>query len=153
LNRHFPDQDAAYKDANSIELLRSVWRLAAGQGFKLLNADPTIIAQRPRLAAFLDQMRANLAAAIDVEPQSVNVKAVQSGRAGRDGPRRGNNSHRRCATSGGIVEWAFLPTVNRAIVFFRATIKSLNGNKRCAPAFARGGYSSRTPVLSHRALR
>src|ERR1700719_3670289 len=65
LGRHFPDQDAKYKDANSIELLRSVWRLAAAQGFKLANADVTIIAQRPRLAPFLDQMRTNLAAAID----------------------------------------------------------------------------------------
>lgn len=75
LGRHFPDQDAKYKDANSIELLRSVWRLATAQGFKLANADVTIIAQLPRLAPFLDQMRANLAAAIDAEPQSVNVKA------------------------------------------------------------------------------
>ena len=75
LGRHFPDQDAKYKDANSIELLRSVWRLATAQGFKLANADVTIIAQLPRLAPFLDQMRANLAAAIDAEPQSVNLKA------------------------------------------------------------------------------
>ncbi|HEY2105813.1 MAG TPA: 2-C-methyl-D-erythritol 2,4-cyclodiphosphate synthase, partial [Candidatus Binataceae bacterium] len=67
LGRHFPDQDARYKDANSIELLRSVWRLAMGRGFKLVNADVTIIAQRPRLGPFLDQMRANLAAAIDAE--------------------------------------------------------------------------------------
>jgi 2-C-methyl-D-erythritol 2,4-cyclodiphosphate synthase len=75
LGRHFPDQDARYKDANSIELLRSVWRLAMGRGFKLVNADVTIIAQRPRLGPFLDQMRANLAAAIDAEPQLINVKA------------------------------------------------------------------------------
>jgi 2-C-methyl-D-erythritol 2,4-cyclodiphosphate synthase len=75
LGRHFSDKDPQYKDANSIELLRSIWRLAAAQGFKLVNADVTIIAQNPRLAGFLDQMRANLATALDAEPQSVNVKA------------------------------------------------------------------------------
>jgi 2-C-methyl-D-erythritol 2,4-cyclodiphosphate synthase len=75
LGRHFSDQDPQYKDADSIELLRNVWRLAASRGFRLVNADVTIIAQRPRLAAFLDQMRSNLAAALDADPQSVNVKA------------------------------------------------------------------------------
>jgi 2-C-methyl-D-erythritol 2,4-cyclodiphosphate synthase len=75
LGRHFSDQDPQFKDADSIELLRRVWRLAVLRGFRLVNADVTIVAQRPRLSAFLDQMRANLAAAIDAEPQSVNVKA------------------------------------------------------------------------------
>jgi 2-C-methyl-D-erythritol 2,4-cyclodiphosphate synthase len=75
LGRHFSDQDPEYKDANSIELLRQVWRLAASRGFRLVNADVTIIAQRPRLSAFLGQMRANLAAAVAADPQSVNVKA------------------------------------------------------------------------------
>ena len=87
LGRHFPDHDATYKDANSIELLRRVWRLASARGFKLVNADVTIIAQRPRLAPFLDQMRANLAEALDVEPQSINVKASSPeglGALGRD---------------------------------------------------------------------
>ncbi len=76
LGRHFSDQDPKYKDANSIELLRNVWHLAASRGFRLVNADVTIIAQRPRLSAFLEQMRVNLAAAINAEPQSVNVKAA-----------------------------------------------------------------------------
>jgi len=75
LGRHFSDQDPEYKDANSIELLRSIWRLAGSRGFKLVNADVTIIAQRPRLAPYLDQMRANLAAALEADPQSLNVKA------------------------------------------------------------------------------
>ena len=75
LGRHFSDQDPQYKDANSIELLRKVWSLAISRGFRLVNADVTIIAQHPRLSAFLDKMRANLAAAIDADPQSVNVKA------------------------------------------------------------------------------
>jgi 2-C-methyl-D-erythritol 2,4-cyclodiphosphate synthase len=75
LGRHFSDQDPQYKDANSIELLRRVWELASARGFKLVNADVTIMAQRPRLAPFLNTMRANLAAALGAEPASINIKA------------------------------------------------------------------------------
>jgi 2-C-methyl-D-erythritol 2,4-cyclodiphosphate synthase len=75
LGRHFSDQDPQYKDANSLELLRRVWSVASSRGFRLVNADLTIIAQRPRLAEFLDQMRTNLAAAISSEPDLLNVKA------------------------------------------------------------------------------
>src|ERR1700757_4484877 len=65
LGRHFSDQDPRYNNADSLELLRSVWRLAVSRGFRLINADLTVVAQRPRLADFLDRMRANLAAAVD----------------------------------------------------------------------------------------
>jgi 2-C-methyl-D-erythritol 2,4-cyclodiphosphate synthase len=75
LGRHFSDRDPQYKDADSLELLRQVWSLAAGRGFRLVNADLTIIAQRPRLADFLDRMRANLASAIGCEREAINVKA------------------------------------------------------------------------------
>jgi 2-C-methyl-D-erythritol 2,4-cyclodiphosphate synthase len=75
LGRHFSDQDPQYKDANSLELLATVWRLAAARGFRLVNADVTILAQRPRLAPFLDAMRRALAAALGVETQSINIKA------------------------------------------------------------------------------
>ncbi|SRR5579875_1635115 len=75
LGRHFSDRDPQYKDANSLELLRGVWTLASARGFRLVNADLTIIAQRPRLAEFLDQIRTNLAAAIDSERELINVKA------------------------------------------------------------------------------
>src|SRR5579859_67903 len=57
LGRHFSDQDPQYKDADSLELLATVWRLAVSRGFRLVNADVTILAQRPRLAPFLDAMR------------------------------------------------------------------------------------------------
>lgn len=75
LGRHFSDQDPQYKDADSLELLATVWRLAASRGFRLVNADVTIIAQRPRLAPFLDEMRRAMAGALGVEAQCVNVKA------------------------------------------------------------------------------
>jgi len=73
--RHFSDQDPKYKDADSLELLAAIWRLAAGRGFRLVNADVTIMAERPRLGPFLDRMRSNLAAALEAAPESINVKA------------------------------------------------------------------------------
>lgn len=75
LGRHFSDRDPKYKDANSLELLATVWRLAVSRGFRLVNADVTIMAQRPRLAEFLENMRDNLVRTLKVEPECINVKA------------------------------------------------------------------------------
>ncbi len=89
LGRHFSDQDAKYKDADSIELLRHVWSLAVSRGFRLINADVTIIAQKPRLSAFLNEMRANLSAAVQAEPQLVDVKASSPEGLGAPGREEG----------------------------------------------------------------
>jgi len=75
LGRHFSDQDPQYKDADSLKLLATVWRLAASRGFRLVNADVTIMAQHPRLAPFVEEMRHAMAGALGVEAQCVNVKA------------------------------------------------------------------------------
>jgi 2-C-methyl-D-erythritol 2,4-cyclodiphosphate synthase len=75
LGRHFPDTDARYKNADSIELLATVWKRAADLGWRLGNADLTIFAQRPKLAPYLDEMRARLAAAVSSEEGRINVKA------------------------------------------------------------------------------
>ncbi len=75
LGRHFPDRDPRYKGADSIGLLCEVWRLAAGRGWRLGNADVTIFAQQPKLAPYLERMRARLAGALGADSQLVNVKA------------------------------------------------------------------------------
>jgi 2-C-methyl-D-erythritol 2,4-cyclodiphosphate synthase len=75
LGRHFPDSDPQYKDADSVVLLMAVWRVASERGFKLGNADVTIFAQKPKLAPYLNQMRLNLAHALDADAQLLNVKA------------------------------------------------------------------------------
>ncbi|SRR5579871_2271789 len=89
LGRHFSDQDPQYKDADSIELLRQVWSLASERGFRLLNADVTVIAQRPRLAPFLARMRSNLAGALSADPGQVNVKASSPEGLGASGRAEG----------------------------------------------------------------
>jgi 2-C-methyl-D-erythritol 2,4-cyclodiphosphate synthase len=76
LGRRFPDNDPQYKDADSLKLLAAVWRDAAAQGWRLGNADLTIFAQRPKLAPYLDTMRARLAAAVDAAENLLNVKAA-----------------------------------------------------------------------------
>jgi len=75
LGRHFPDSDPDNKDADSLALLAKVWKLASGRGWRLVNADLTIFAQRPRLAPYVEAMRERLANAIDAAPALLNVKA------------------------------------------------------------------------------
>jgi 2-C-methyl-D-erythritol 2,4-cyclodiphosphate synthase len=75
LGRHFPDSDPRHKNADSLALLAEVWKLASGRGWRLVNADLTIFAQRPRLAPYVDTMRERLAVAVSAEPAMLNVKA------------------------------------------------------------------------------
>jgi 2-C-methyl-D-erythritol 2,4-cyclodiphosphate synthase len=75
LGRHFPDSDSRYKDADSLKLLSEVWKLASSRGWRLVNADLTIVAQRPRLAPHVAVMQERLAAALGAAPTLLNVKA------------------------------------------------------------------------------
>ena len=75
LGQHFPDNDLRYRNANSLDLLATVWKLAANLGWRLGNADVTVFAQRPKLAPHLPAMRARLAAALGAPEQRLNVKA------------------------------------------------------------------------------
>jgi 2-C-methyl-D-erythritol 2,4-cyclodiphosphate synthase len=75
LGQHFPDTDPRYRDADSLELLAIVWKLASDQGWRLGNADVTVFAQRPKLAPHLRTMRARLAATLGTIEQRLNVKA------------------------------------------------------------------------------
>jgi 2-C-methyl-D-erythritol 2,4-cyclodiphosphate synthase len=75
LGRHFPDSDPRYRNADSLVLLAEVWSLACGRGWRLVNADLTIFAERPRLAPYVEAMRERLAGALGAEPEMLNVKA------------------------------------------------------------------------------
>jgi 2-C-methyl-D-erythritol 2,4-cyclodiphosphate synthase len=86
IGRHFPDTDPTYKGADSIKLLRQVMALADAKGFRIGNVDATIVAQRPKLAGYIPQMRLNIARALATEEERVNVKATTTeelGFAGR----------------------------------------------------------------------
>lgn len=89
IGKHFPDNDPAFKDADSMKLLAHVWKLARERGYVLGNADCTVIAQRPKLAPYIAAMAANIAGALDAEPSQVNVKATTSEKLGFTGREEG----------------------------------------------------------------
>lgn len=76
IGKHFPDTDPAYKGADSIKLLMHVMGLARERGYAIGNVDATIVAQRPKLASHIPQMRQNIAQALDCEADRINVKAT-----------------------------------------------------------------------------
>lgn len=82
IGAHFPDSDPQWKDADSRALLRHVAQLAAAQGFAVENLDTTVIAQAPKLAPHVSQMRANIAADLSCDVKQVSVKATTTERLG-----------------------------------------------------------------------
>ncbi|AEV17424.1 2-C-methyl-D-erythritol 2,4-cyclodiphosphate synthase [Geobacillus sp. G4] len=85
IGRHFPDTDPRFKDADSAELLAHVWALARQEGYRLVNADCTIIAQKPKLAPYIEEMRAVIARLLEAERSQVNVKATTTEKLGFTG--------------------------------------------------------------------
>ena len=77
IGRHFPDTDEAYRGADSIVLAAHVRDLLSARGYRVNNIDATVIAQRPKLAPYIDTMRDNLARVFGVAPDAVNVKATR----------------------------------------------------------------------------
>ena len=77
IGEHFPDTDEQWRGADSIELLRHVDALIAERGFHVVNVDATVILERPKLGEHKETMRARIAAALDLGPERVNVKATR----------------------------------------------------------------------------
>ena len=91
IGRHFPDTDPAYAGADSLELLRRV--MAMLPGYRVGNVDLTILAQRPKLAPYVPQMVQRLAAAMEIAPDRVNVKATTEEGLGFTGSGEGIAAH------------------------------------------------------------
>jgi len=72
---HFPDRDPQWKDADSLQLLARVMWLAGERGYRVVNADATVLLERPRLRPYVEEMRALLAGVLGVEIDCVSVKA------------------------------------------------------------------------------
>ena len=96
IGRHFPDTDPKYKGADSLELLRQVYRKISEKGNKVSNIDVTMIAQRPKLKDYIPQMQANIAAAVGTAPDRVNVKATTEEKLGFTGTGEGMACHAVC---------------------------------------------------------
>ena len=89
IGKLFPDSDPAYEGADSLALLREVGKRLRAEGFEIGNLDSTVIAQAPKLAPHIQRMRANIAAALDVDVARVSVKATTEERLGFTGSGQG----------------------------------------------------------------
>lgn len=94
IGRHFPDTDPAYKDADSLELLSLVWKMAQDRGYRLGNLDATIIAEQPKMAPYVPQMVEIIAGALGAKPEQINVKATTTEKLGFTG--RGEGIAAQC---------------------------------------------------------
>jgi len=93
IGKHFPDDDPDYENIDSRILLRRVIATLGDQGFSVGNADVTIVAEEPRLAAHVPQMRANIAADLGIDAARVNVKATTTEKMGFVGRGEGIAAH------------------------------------------------------------
>ena len=91
IGRHFPDSDAAYAGADSRELLRDVTSMMSNH--KLGNLDVTIAAQQPKLAAYIEKMKNNLASDLVCLPEQINIKATTTEKLGFVGREEGIEAH------------------------------------------------------------
>lgn len=96
IGKHFPDTDEAYKGISSIELLKRVKALIEGKLYMIENIDATIIAQRPKLAPYLPDMVKNIAAALEIEEDRVNIKATTEEGLGFTGAGQGIAANSVC---------------------------------------------------------
>ena len=93
IGKFFPDTSDEYKDIDSMKLLSSVYEMMSKRGYKISNIDATIIAQKPKLAPYIDKMRENIASVLHCDINRVNVKATTEERLGFTGSEEGISAH------------------------------------------------------------
>lgn len=89
IGRHFPDTDPAYKDADSLVLLKQVWHMARQRGYGLGNADMVIMAEQPKIGPHAGEMKTVIAGALDCPADRLNIKATTMERLGFVGREEG----------------------------------------------------------------
>ena len=93
IGKHFPDSDPAYHNIESIKLLAACAALVKERGYSVVNVDATVIAQKPKLAPFIDDMRQTIAAALGTDASFVSVKATTEEGLGFTGALEGVAAH------------------------------------------------------------
>ncbi len=96
IGQHFPDTDPAYLGISSLKLLTRVLALITERGYRLGNLDVTVLAQKPKLAPYLPQMKEKLCAILGAEPDRVNIKATTEEHLGFTGREEGIACHAVC---------------------------------------------------------
>ncbi|MGF7186336.1 2-C-methyl-D-erythritol 2,4-cyclodiphosphate synthase [Desulfitispora alkaliphila] len=96
IGKHFPDTDPKYKGISSIVLLEYVGEILKNNNFKVVNIDAVIIAQRPKLAPYIEQMNQNIANALKIDVGNINVKATTTEKLGYEGRGEGISAQAVC---------------------------------------------------------
>ena len=96
IGRHFPDTDPQYKGADSLELLKIVGQKVATAGYRISNIDVTLIAQKPKVKDHITAMQENIAGALNMDGNRVNVKATTEEGLGFTGTLEGISCHAVC---------------------------------------------------------
>lgn len=96
IGKHFPDTDPQYKGANSLRLLEIVGHKIVDAGYRISNIDVTMIAQKPKLRPYIDQMERNIADALNMDVSRINIKATTEERLGFTGEGLGMSCHAVC---------------------------------------------------------
>lgn len=99
IGQHFPDTDDGFKGISSMELLRRVKKLIDDEYYRIGNLDITLMAQRPKISPYIDQMKQNIAQALELESSSVNIKATTTERLGFVGREEGIAAQAVCLLS------------------------------------------------------
>lgn len=100
IGKHFPDTDSAYEGISSMKLLEHVGKLLEEKGYVIDNIDATVIAQKPKLRPYIEEMEQNIAKVLEISKEQVNVKATTEEGLGFTGTEQGISSQAICMLSG-----------------------------------------------------
>ena len=93
IGKYFPNTDPKWKGISSLHLLKEVMRMCREKGFELANADSVIVAQKPKLAPYISEMKKNIASILDVETDQINIKAATTEKLGFAGREEGISAY------------------------------------------------------------
>jgi 2-C-methyl-D-erythritol 2,4-cyclodiphosphate synthase len=104
IGKHFPDTDEKYRGVSSLKLLKYVYDLLSGANYSISNIDAVIVAQKPKLAPYMDEMRKNIADVLNLPPERVNVKATTTEMMGFEGRGEGISARAVCLVTKDAVQ-------------------------------------------------
>ncbi|MTI69426.1 MAG: 2-C-methyl-D-erythritol 2,4-cyclodiphosphate synthase [Firmicutes bacterium] len=96
IGKHFPDTDNKFKDISSMKLLNKVYEMMIKNEYTIGNMDCVIVAQKPKLAPYIDEMRENIASILKVTKDKINIKATTTEKLGFEGEEKGISSQAVC---------------------------------------------------------
>ncbi|MEW9094562.1 MAG: 2-C-methyl-D-erythritol 2,4-cyclodiphosphate synthase [Clostridiaceae bacterium] len=99
IGKHFPDKDDSYKDISSVKLLKEVKKIVENKGYKVANIDSTIIAQSPKMAPYIEEMRMKVSETLDISVDMINIKATTEEGLGFTGSGEGISAQSICLLS------------------------------------------------------